>query len=179
MLDPIRNFSAAPFTFTTTGVKNANGTAAPSAQPATGHRVDQDGNTIAGGGGTFTVNANGALHVHARHRFRRSRQRRAPSSGSVRGAATRVAVDFTLHGVNTSTDATRDFGGSWCDLTRQADNSFTQSPAADFSDYGSSSEADDRHTIFPDLKGFVTEPAPFHLRGQPAAPRHGDQQRRI
>src|SRR5262245_8661129 len=39
VLDPIRNFSAAGYAFTTIGVSNANGIAGTVGSPVTGHRV--------------------------------------------------------------------------------------------------------------------------------------------
>ena len=172
VLDPIRNFSAAPFTFTATGVKNANGTAAALGGTATGRRIDLNGNTVAGGGGTFTVNANGTFTFVPGTDF--ADLVYAPGTKFedlvAAGAATRVVVDFTLHGVNTATGAARDFSGQLVvALTRQADNSLAQLPGSDFADYGSSSRPTTDHTIFPDLQGFVSGLLRYTFAGQPGS----------
>jgi autotransporter-associated beta strand protein len=172
VLDPIRNFSAAPFTFTATAVTNADGTAAALGGNATGRRIDLNGNTVAGGGGTFTVNANGTFTFTPGTDFADLTYASGTTFEDLlaAGAATRVAVDFTLHGVNTSTGATRDFSGQLVvALTRQADNSLTQSLGSDFADYGSSSRPTTDHTIFPDLQGFVSGLLRYTFAGQPGS----------
>src|SRR5260370_672091 len=79
-----------------------------------------NGNTIAGGGGSFTINPNGTFTFTPGSDF---------ADLATPGQSTRVVVDFTLHGVNTATSATRDFSGQLViDLTRQPDNSLRQSP---------------------------------------------------
>ncbi|HEY1912249.1 MAG TPA: hypothetical protein VGG73_15095, partial [Vicinamibacterales bacterium] len=115
VLDPIKNFSAAPFSFTTTAVFNANGTAGTLGQAVTGHRVDQDGNTITGLGGTFTLTAAGGFTF-------------TPGTDLADvnvGDTVRVAVDYTLHGVNSAANTTRNFGGVlYIDLTKQVGGTF-------------------------------------------------------
>jgi uncharacterized protein YhjY with autotransporter beta-barrel domain len=161
VLDPIRSFSATPFTFAATGVKNADGSAGALGGSVTGRRVDLDGNTITGAGGTFKVNADGSFTFTPGTDF---------ADLTAAGQTTRVAVDFTLHGVNTSTGATRDFTGELIvDLTRQADNSLQQAPAADFADYGSSALPSTQDRIFPDLQTFVSSLLRFTFSGQPGS----------
>ncbi len=161
VLDPITNFSAAPFSFTTTAVFNANGTAGTLGQPVTGHRVDQNGNTVAGLGGQFTLTAAGGFTFTPGTDF---------ADVNV-GDTVRVAVDYTLHGVNSTANTTRNFDGVlYVDLTKQPGGTFTQSPAADFADYGSSVRPSTDGTVFPDLKGFVSSLLRFSFAGNAGSP---------
>src|SRR5262249_51441953 len=90
VLNPIRSFSAAGYTFATTGVTNANGTAGTVGSAVTGRRVDANGNTIAGAGGTFTLTAAGGYAFTPGTDF----------ADVAVGSTVRVAVNYTVHGVS-------------------------------------------------------------------------------
>src|SRR5262249_32937494 len=84
----------------------------------------------------------------------------------------RVAVDYQLHGVNSSSGQTKDFGGTlYATVTKQSDGTCTTSCATDFStaaaDYGSFSQP---ATTFPDLKTYVTGMLRFSFSGNASSP---------
>src|SRR4051812_32078259 len=96
VLDPIRNFSASGYTFTTIGVANANNTAGTIGSPVTARRIAIDeGNPPpppppAGPGGTFTLTAGGNFTYNPGTDF----------ADIAVGAKVRVAVNYTVRGVS-------------------------------------------------------------------------------
>ena len=106
VLNPIRNFDASHYSFGANSVWNANGSPAAIGAPATARRVDGKDNTIAGAAGKFTINANGTY----------SYDPGTDLADLQTGQSARVAVDYRVHGVNTTNQQPRDFAAT---LTRR------------------------------------------------------------
>ena len=159
VLDPIRNFSAAPFTFSTTAVFNANGSAAALGSAATARRVDGKDNLVAGAAGKFTLSSNGTYSYDPGTDF----------ADLQTGQSARVAVDYRVHGVNTSNGRSKDFNATlYATVTKQSDGTLTKSYATDFPDYHFASTGA-AGNVFPDLKAFVDSLLRYSFAGNPGS----------
>jgi len=162
VLDSLRNFSAAPFSFTTTAVWNADRTAGDLGGPVTGARVNEDGDPLPGGGGSFTLAGDGSFSFDPGNDF----------ADLAAGASVKTSVTYQVEGTNSSNGATKNATGTLVVTVKKADDGTLTYTAdgCDFGDvFGSSSRPTDDSTVFPDLKAYVTGMLRFSYSGGPGS----------
>ncbi|MEI8343177.1 MAG: hypothetical protein WCH43_16770, partial [Verrucomicrobiota bacterium] len=141
----INNFDPSTVTFK---VASVSGSAGNLGQPVSGQRVDLNGNGVAGGGGKFTLNANGTYSFNPGTDF---------NSLAV-GATAYARVQYQVSGSNTTSHATGTDAATMIVAVKllssgtnpPATNTFSQTVGSQFSTYGTSASA------LPDLSGFKT-----------------------
>jgi len=146
VIDALRNFSEAPFSFAVIGVTNADGSAGIVGQPVQGVLVGTNGSPAAGNGGLFTLNPNGTFAFDPGTNF-----------NDLAVGETRVSsVDYLLAGSRSGMLLRTDIAGQlFVTVSNNGSGLEIIGSEAYFNDYGESTRPQTANVVFPDLQQYV------------------------